>query len=304
MERDLVERAGYVYESVSTGKLRRYFDLRNLIDLFRIPLGIVQAWFKLGRLKPDVIFSKGGFVGVPVVIAGWARRIPVLIHESDAIPGLASKLSAPFAQTVLLAYERAGDDLSRWKDKLKVVGNPVRENIFTGTLTKAKSITGFSGKKPVLLVMGGSSGSAQINGIVKKEKEKLCEIFDVIHITGKGKGRKAKSKHYFATHYAHENMKHFYALASLALTRAGANTLAELEALQIPALLYPLGLNASRGDQVVNAEALCERSELFMLADESKFAHNQLLLLPKAPKEKKQSQALDLIVKHILNTAS
>ncbi len=283
IERELVRRKGIPFEHIATGKLRRYFSLLNFIDLFRIPLGIIQAFFKLGRLKPNIIFSKGGFVGFPVVVAGWLRRIPVIIHESDAIPGLATKLCAPFAKKILLGYKEAELELQKHSSKIEVIGNPIRPEILKGSISKAKRLTGFNGKKPVLLIMGGSAGAQQLNQIIKKEKARLTEIFDVIHITGKGKGRKQKTKSYFSIPYIHDELKDLYALASLALSRAGANSLAELEALQIPTLLYPLGRYASRGDQMANTQAMTQKYKIFQLADENKEAHSQLLLMPPRP---------------------
>ena len=169
-EGQLCKKAGIHFEAISTGKLRRYFDLNNFLDLFRIPLGIFQAWIILGRLKPDLVFSKGGFVGFPVVVAAWLRRIPVLIHESDAIPGLTTKISAPFAKKILLGFSEAKHEMGKHKKKCIFVGNPVRSEIFNGSIAKGKKLTGFKCKKPVLLVMGGSSGAQQINQIIKKKR--------------------------------------------------------------------------------------------------------------------------------------
>ena len=282
IEKTLVAQAEIPYKAISTGKLRRYFDLQNVLDFFRIPLGVVEAWWILGGLKPKVVFSKGGFVAFPVVFAAWLRRIPVLIHDSDAIPGLTTRLSAPFAKKIFLAYETAHMHLARYEEKIEVLGNPVRLSLYDGDAQRAKKMTGFTGKKPVLLVMGGSSGSQQLNTLIKKEKAKLIEIFDVIHISG-GKGKMSKEKNWVEFPYVDKGMNDLYALASLALTRAGANTLAELHALQIPALLYPLGQHASRGDQVANARVMSLESDLFVVADENRTALSQLLELPARP---------------------
>lgn len=322
------------FHCVATGKLRRYFSLQNFLDLFRIPFGIAQAYFKLGTLgnattgkqsvskstgKPDLIFSKGGFVGFPVVVAGWLRRIPVIIHESDAIPGLATKLTARFADKILLGYEEAAFELGGHanKSKIQFVGNPVRKELFDSCRRRARRFTGFSGKKPVLLVMGGSSGAQQINEIVKAELPRLTEIFDVVHISGEGKGGKKKGKRkgesYFVISYVHEELRDIYKLASAAISRAGANTLAELEAVQLPTLLYPLGRYASRGDQMANTQAMCAKHNFFLLADEEKEAHTQLLLLPKRKdlekieedyKKNKAGNAAGKIASIILDAAS
>ncbi len=291
MERELCERAGIDFEPVSTGKLRRYFDLRNFVDIFRVPLGMMQAWVKLQKLKPNIVFSKGGFVGVPVVFAAWTLRIPVIIHESDTLPGLATKLTAPLAQHILLGFKETREFLGRFAFKAEFVGNPVRPEILTGSAVKAKKLTGFTGDKKVVLIMGGSSGAEQINKLIATEKAALTKEFDVIHIFGKGKGRSQKSKHYFSVPYIHEDLKHLYALASLALTRAGAGTLAELEALRMPTLLFPLGLEGSRGDQIANAKAMQKRSKLFKVADENLKVLDQLKILSKRPNKRGKNDA-------------
>jgi len=280
IEKTLVKNAGIKYVGISTGKFRRYFDVQNLFDLLRIPWGIIQAFWVLWDIKPKVIFSKGGFVGLPVVIAGWLHKIPVVIHDSDSIPGLATKLSAPFAKKILLAFETAEADLYAYRKKIEVVGNPIRLSLFEGKRARGIKMTGFDGKRPVLLVMGGSSGAQQLNILVQKEKENLTRDFDIIHLSGTGKGSVKKEKHYVEFPYVEDGMRDLYAITNLALTRAGANTIAELNALQIPALLYPLGTHASRGDQMANAQIMAEESSLFMIADEDKDPLNQLLLLP------------------------
>lgn len=295
MERELCERAGIGFEPVSTGKLRRYFDLRNFVDIFRVPLGMLQAWVKLQKLKPDVVFSKGGFVGVPVVFAAWTLRIPVIIHESDTLPGLATKLTAPLAQKILLGFKETREFLGRFAFKAEFVGNPVRAEILNGSVEKGKKLTGFTGKRPVVLIMGGSSGAEQINKLTKAEKAALTKDFDVIHIFGKGKGKSQKTKHYFSVPYVHEGIADLYALASLALTRAGAGTLAELEALRMPSLLYPLGLEGSRGDQIANAKAMAKRSKLFKVADEKLKVIDQLHMLPKRPKTRSKNNAVEKV---------
>ncbi len=286
-----MRRAGIPFESISVGKFRRYFDLRNFLDLFRIPIGVAQAWWKLGRLRPNLVFSKGGFVAFPVVVAAWIRGIPVLTHESDAVLGLATRLIAPFADKVLLGFDI---DCPRGH----FVGNPIRKELLTGNAKNAQKICGFDGKRKVLLVMGGSTGSEQLNKVVSDELKELIKHFDVVHITGKGKGQSTKSPHYYSVPYIHE-MADFLALASLALSRSGANALAELETLQIPTLLYPLGLAGSRGDQQANAAAVSANSTLFKIADESKSAISQLLKLPSRPAKQKSNLALEKIVKII-----
>ncbi len=287
-EKNLAQEAGIPFEAVSTGKLRRYFDLQNLIDLFRIPIGVAQAWWKLGRLKPDLVFSKGGFVAVPVVWAAWLRRIPVIIHESDAIPGLATRLTAPMAKKILLGFADAKLGLEKWAKKIEVVGNPVRAEIFEGKRERGLAWTGFSGNRPVLLVMGGSGGAQSLNESVMKEKAKLTEHFDVIHLTGAGKGEQVKEAHYLSFPYLKTELKDIYTITSIAVSRAGANSLAELFALGIPALLFPLGLNSSRGDQWANAAAM-QKIGHFKIADPNEPISSQLLSLQKTARERSQN---------------
>jgi UDP-N-acetylglucosamine--N-acetylmuramyl-(pentapeptide) pyrophosphoryl-undecaprenol N-acetylglucosamine transferase len=253
------------------------------MDLFRVPVGVVQAFFKLLRLRPKAVFSKGGYVAFPVVFAAWLLGIPVYIHESDAMPGLTTRLCAPFAKKIFLGFEEAAEALDRYTSKLEVVGNPIRLDLYEGKATRGKKWTGFSGKKPVLLIMGGSSGSHELNQKVEAEKKALLEQYDIVHITGDGKAKSVRQKNYIAVPYVGEEIKDLYALASLALTRAGAGALAELEALQVPALLFPLGLHASRGDQIANATALCNRSDLCRILEPNKTLLPQLMLLPARP---------------------
>ena len=274
------------FESVATGKLRRYFDWQNFVDVFKLPLGLLQAWFKLGRLKPDLVFSKGGFVAVPVVLAAWLRRIPVFIHESDAIPGLATRICAPFARRIFLGFEEVARELPRWQKKLAFVGNPVRAEILDGDAKRAQEWAQFKAEKPVLLVMGGSSGAQQINELVEAEFEAISEHFNLIHVKGPGHAEKRLKGRYVAVPYLYEELKDVYALADACMSRAGAGAVAELEALSLPSLLYPLGRAGSRGDQVANAQMLSMRDKNFIMADESRSALEQLLELPKRGKAK------------------
>ncbi len=249
----------------------------------------------LRKMQADVLFSKGGFVALPLVLAAYLNKVPIIIHESDAILGLTTRISAPFATKILLAYQSVEAELKSYKDKVEVCGSPIREEIIKGDKELGMQITGFSGERPVLLVMGGSSGSAQINQIIKEEKEKLMETFDVIHITGARHAKDSKEEHYWSCGFVYEEIAHLYAIATHALSRAGANTLAELEALKIPCLLYPLGLESSRGDQIENAKYMACKYNFMQVADEEKSALSQLILLPKRNDHVKESY----VAKHI-----
>jgi UDP-N-acetylglucosamine--N-acetylmuramyl-(pentapeptide) pyrophosphoryl-undecaprenol N-acetylglucosamine transferase len=299
LEKELAKRAGFKFTGISTGKLRRYFDLQNFLDLGRIPLGFFQAFKELGKVQPRVVFSKGGFVAVPVVLAARARGIPVITHESDSIPGLATKISAPFAKKILLAYEEAAEYLPKYKKKIKVVGNPVRSDLFKGSAARAKKITGF--KRQVLLVVGGSTGSMELNNLLLKEKEKLIKDFDIVHITGDKKGHAKKEAHNYSLPYLHDEMKDFLALASLALSRAGASACAEFESLGIPTLLFPLGLNASRGDQISNAKAMAKKHDFMRLYNPREELFKQLHMLPKRKKTLNKNSAAKKIAALILD---
>lgn len=305
IEQKLIKEEGIRFYAVSTGKMRRYFDLRNIIDLFKIPVGIIQAWILIGKLKPDLVFSKGGFVAFPVVVGSWMRGVKVIIHESDANAGLTTKLCAPFAKKIILAFSEAEEGLTKYRGKIQVLGVPIRKNIYKGSKSRAEKLTGFSGEKPVLLVLGGSGGSKQINDMIEKEKDQITKAYDIIHITGKNKDVGPSNKndsHYFSMEFAGEEMKDFYALASLALSRAGSTVLAELSALEIPTLLYPLGLSQSRGDQILNAFSVAGRYGFFRVANPNKPAFNQLVELPKRSGNTKENYCAQDIAKLLMNS--
>lgn len=300
-EATMIKKAGIPFYGVTTGKLRRYFDLRNFADCFRVPFGVMEAWMKLGKLKPDLVFSKGGFVALPVVFAAWLRGITVVIHESDSVPGLTTKLCAPFAKMILLGYREAESGLEKYAKKILVLGTPIRKEILEGDKKKAAKLLGFSGEKPVLLVMGGSGGSQEINKKILKEKTALTKTYDLLHLLGSGKGKTVREAHYVAMPFVdEEELRHYYALASLALSRAGATALAELEALMLPTLLYPLGLDSSRGDQIANAKVQASKHDFFLIADSKKSVAQQLVQLPKRSKKIHPSRAADKIVDLIL----
>lgn len=300
LERELVEEAGLPYTFVSTGKWRRYFDLKNFSDLFRVIRGVFQALYKIRHFKPDVVFSKGGFVALPVVIAAWLCRVPIVIHESDLRPGLSTRLCAPLARHILVGFPQSVDYLKKHEKKIHVMGTPVKNDLFSGSKEKALKITGFAGEHPVLLVMGGSTGSQELNERVQEERAALCEVFDVIHLMGKGKGKAVQEPHYYSTEYAAEEFKDFYALADMAFSRAGAGSLADLIALKLPAILAPLGLHASRGDQIENAKLAVQNHTFLKLFDEKKSLLSQLKELPSRGSKTEHSHAAKDIAKFLL----
>lgn len=268
MERSMIESLGINYIGISSGKLRRYKSVKNLTDPFRVLKGFGEAVKILKRIKPDVVFSKGGFVTVPVVFAAKRCKIPTIIHESDMSPGLANKLCIPKADYVLANFPEALEKLPKKKGVLS--GTPIRQELFKGDREKGLKFCGFTGEKPVLLVVGGSLGALAVNEAVRKILPKLTEKFDVIHLCGKGKFDEAlkEIKGYVQFEYVNEEMKDIFKITDLALSRAGANAICELLALRIPNILIPLPAKASRGDQILNANSFKKQGFSEVLAEE------------------------------------
>lgn len=269
IERKLIREQGIPYYGISSGKLRRYFDWQNFSDPFRVLHGFSQARQILKKEKPDVVFSKGGFVSVPVVQAAGLLHIPVVIHESDMTPGLANKLAIPFAAKVCCSFPETMEQLP--KEKAVFSGSPIRRELLSGSREAALRFTGLSGEKPVLMVMGGSQGSVVINNALRADLDLLLPRFDVIHLCGKGnldeslKGRSG----YLQYEYIEEELKDLFALADIVLSRAGANSICELLALRKPNLLVPLSAQASRGDQILNARSYEKQGYSMVLEEES-----------------------------------
>jgi UDP-N-acetylglucosamine--N-acetylmuramyl-(pentapeptide) pyrophosphoryl-undecaprenol N-acetylglucosamine transferase len=268
IEKKLIEREGIEYYPISTGKLRRYFDIKNFSDAFKVAAGLFQAYKILGDIKPDVVFSKGGFVSCPVVWASWLRRIPVIIHESDITPGLTNKLSMPFAKKVCYSFPESSAYFDGEKSVL--TGLPVRESLLDGDRIEGLKICGFSGEKPVVLVIGGSQGSEAINHIIRDSLEELLQSYKICHICGNGNintGFQGK-KGYRQFEYVNEELPHLFAMADVVVSRAGATVLFELLSLKKPALLIPLTKKASRGDQILNAASFQKSGYSIMLQEE------------------------------------
>lgn len=255
LEKQLIEKESTPYYGIDAGKLRRYADFKNLTDMFRIFAGFGQALKILKKIKPEIVFSKGGFVSCPVVWAAWMRRIPVVIHESDMTPGLTNKISIPFAKKVCYTFPESKEHMP--KDKSVLTGLPVREEITSGDRLKGFKLCGFSSIKPVIVVIGGSQGSENINKALRQILHKLLETFQVCHICGKGniKPEFEGTKGYKQFEYIGNELPDVFACADIMISRAGATTLFEILALKKPAILIPLSKNASRGDQILNAES-------------------------------------------------
>ena len=276
IEKSLIEKQGVPYHGISSGKLRRYFSLQNFTDPFRVLKGFGEANKIIKELKPDVIFSKGGFVSVPVVIAGKRNHVPVIIHESDMTPGLANKISIPSAVKVCCNFPETLKALP--EDKAVLTGSPIRQELMTGDKEKARSFCGFKETKPVILIVGGSLGAAAVNQAVRKILPKLLKEFQIIHLCGKGKlDYSLKGLDGYAQfEYIQDELKDLFALSDIVISRAGANAICELLALRKPNLLIPLSASASRGDQILNARSF-ERQKFSMVLEEEELTDELLL---------------------------
>lgn len=274
IERTLIEQLeGVTYHPISTGKLRRYISKENLKDPFKVLKGTMQAWRIIGKRKPSVIFSKGGFVSVPVIMAAKLRGVSAIIHESDYTPGLANKLAIPFAKKVLATFPETMNYLP--EKKAEYVGAVVRDELFQGSRENGLKLCGFKSPKPVLLIMGGSGGSEKINNTVRESLDDLLPVFQIAHICGNGKIDSSINRDgYVQFEYVNEALKDLFAATDFVLSRAGSNAIFEFLALQKPMLLIPLSRQASRGDQIVNARSFQEKKYARVMEEERISADN------------------------------
>lgn len=269
IERSIAEKNGLTYHGIASGKLRRYFDLKNFSDPFRVLKGYGESINILKEQKPDLVFSKGGYVAVPVVKAAKKLGIPVVIHESDFTPGLANRLSYSSAARICCSFRETLDMLP--KDKGVFTGTPIRRELLSGNRDRALCFTNLqSGKKPFLMVIGGSLGAAAVNEAVRSALPELLERFYVIHLCGKGKSDSDFDgmDGYRQYEYIDEELPDLYALSDLVISRAGANAVFELLALKKPNILIPLPGKSSRGDQILNARSFAKASYSYMLSQE------------------------------------
>ncbi|MGN0799192.1 MAG: undecaprenyldiphospho-muramoylpentapeptide beta-N-acetylglucosaminyltransferase [Christensenellales bacterium] len=268
IERTIVsERSDITYHVISSGKLRRYFSWKNFTDPFRVLRGMFQARRIMREVKPAVVFSKGGFVSVPVVIAAHGKHIPVVTHESDYTPGLANKINAKFADKICVTFE---DTLSHVGAKGVHTGTPIRPELYEGDKARGLSFLGFDDKKPILLVMGGSLGAAAVNDAVRAALPKLLLSYDIVHLCGKGKVEESLAQPgYRQFEYVNEELPDVLAATDIVVSRAGANAVFEFLALSKPALLIPLPRSASRGDQILNAGYFARKGFAMVLEQES-----------------------------------
>lgn len=254
MEKQLIENEGISYNEISAGKLRRYLSFENITDIFKIGKGFIDANKHIRRIKPDIVFSKGGFVSCPVVWAAWLNKIPVIVHESDMTPGLANKLSLPFAKKICYAFP----ETKKYVDANKgiLTGIPVRNTVLNGNELNGLKITNLTKEKPIITIMGGSLGSKAINTLIRENISELLTKYQIVHICGKGAidDSMHNLKGYVQYEYIKEELKDILAISDMLISRAGATTLYEILTLGKPNILIPLPKAVSRGDQILNSE--------------------------------------------------
>lgn len=269
MEKRLVTQAGIPYDGISSGKLRRYFSVKNFTDPFRVLKGCAEARHLLKKYQPNIIFSKGGFVAVPVVLEAHRLGIPVIIHESDMTPGLANKICIPSATKVCCNFPETMKYLPEGKAVL--TGSPIREELLTGDRKTGLAYAHMTEDKPVILVIGGSLGSVTVNSEVRKVLPKLLEKYQIIHICGKGNLDESLigTPGYAEYEYVDKPLRHLFAAADLIISRAGANSICEILALRKPNILIPLSAAASRGDQILNANSFAAQGYSKVIEEEN-----------------------------------
>lgn len=248
MEKNIIANTGVKYYSVPCVKLIRKFTFKNLAIPFTLCKGVSEAGKILDELKPDVIFSKGGYVALPVVLAAKKRRVPVICHESDYTVGLANKISARYCEKVLTSFPSAAESLKNGV----CVGAPLKNSLFTAEKAGSLKIFGLTDGKPVILVTGGSLGAKAINDCIRGTLDDLLEKYRVLHICGKGNLSGIKKSGYCEIEFT-DKMENAFACADICVSRAGSNTVFEMASLKKPMLLIPLPKGVSRGDQILNA---------------------------------------------------
>lgn len=289
VEQSMISAMNVPYHSIRCGKFRRYFSWKNFFDPFNTILGIFQSIALLLWLKPNVVFSKGGFVAFPVVFAAWMCRIPVIAHESDFSPGLANRLSFPFVKLLCVTFDAARQGFKNQK-KILVTGTPIRLRLFSGSSARGLSACGFDDKKPCLLMMGGGQGSQILNACLRAALDMLGKKYQVVHLCGAGHidPLLLDRKDYYQIAYADDLMADLYAMSDLVISRAGANTVYELLALKKPHILIPLSRKSSRGDQIQNAAYFAEQGISLVLDEENLTPILLVAAVEQAMQEKKE----------------
>ncbi|TVY09595.1 undecaprenyldiphospho-muramoylpentapeptide beta-N-acetylglucosaminyltransferase [Paenibacillus cremeus] len=255
IEKEIIDHEGIPFHHISSGKLRRYFDLKNFKDPFKVLQGVVDAYRLLGTIKPHIVFSKGGFVAVPVILASKLRGIPVISHESDLTPGLANKISMPFVSKICVTFPETLKLVH--SPKAECTGLPIREQITQGKRSRGLQLCDFHSQKPVLFIMGGSLGAQRINAAIRQSLDALLQRFQLIHICGKGHVDPSLTsvRGYQQFEYVKDELADLLACSDVVVSRAGSTSIFEFLALRKPMLLIPLSRQASRGDQILNAES-------------------------------------------------
>lgn len=268
IEKKLITDFNIPYYGIATGKLRRYLDIKNLTDPFRVIKGFGEARKYLKKINPDIVFSKGGFVSVPVVRAAASLHIPCIIHESDMTPGLANKLCISAARKVCCNFPETVSLLPG--NKAVLTGSPIREELTRGDKAAALDLCNFTPTKPVILVIGGSLGAASVNQTVRDALPELLQDFQVAHICGKDKidNMLLHTEGYAQFEYVKAELKDLFAMADIVISRAGANSICELLALKKPNLLVPLSAASSRGDQILNAKSFESQGYSMVINDD------------------------------------
>ncbi|MFH0834098.1 MAG: undecaprenyldiphospho-muramoylpentapeptide beta-N-acetylglucosaminyltransferase [Patescibacteria group bacterium] len=309
IEREIAEKKGIEFYAIETGKLRRYLDWQNAVDAVRIPIGITQSIYRLVKIRPNVVFSKGGFVGVPVSLAAAFLRIPLVVHESDLSPGLATRLTSRFAKKICLSFPT-----TRSNQKIQITGNPVRP---LGDVERGKKFLGFEKEKPILLVAGGSSGADFLNELLEKSLFILSNKMNVVWLTGRGKKPQIDApENVRIFEYLDAEYLDVLAASDLVVSRAGANALFEIAAAGKPSVLIPLPAESSRGDQIENAHFFEQNQAAMVLPQEKAKVHDfaklaiwllsdaeRLAKIGKAAQKLAPTDAAERIAKIILDAA-
>ena len=295
IEKKLITEQNVPYYGIATGKLRRYFDLKNFTDPFRVIKGCFEAKKLIKKLKPDVVFSKGGFVSVPVVLAAHRQHIPVIIHESDMTPGLANKICIPYASKVCCNFPETVAMIPDGKGVL--TGTPIRAELSKGDRQTGLDLCNFTSNKPVIMVIGGSLGAQHVNEAVRSILPSLLEKFQIVHLCGKGKVDESfySTTGYYQFEYIDKELKDLFAAADIVVSRAGANAIFELLSLNKPNLLIPLPAGASRGDQILNAESFKKQGFSMVLSEDE--MTNESLYLSICELYEKRAQYIDCMKK-------
>ncbi|MGV3739730.1 MAG: undecaprenyldiphospho-muramoylpentapeptide beta-N-acetylglucosaminyltransferase [Gammaproteobacteria bacterium] len=275
-ERAMIEALSIPYHPIQTGKLRRYWSIQNLLDPFLVLQGVWQAFTLLRRIKPQVVFSKGGFVALPVVVGAWLAGIPIVAHESDFSIGLANRLSFPFVNTICVTFEAAREKFKN-PAKVKVTGTPIRETLLQGNRENGLQYCGFQSDKPCLMIIGGGQGAQAINRCIHQSLPALLPHMQIIHLCGPGKmDASLNQPGYFQLEYASAELPDLFAASDWVVSRAGANTLYELLLLAKPHILIPLPQHQSRGDQIQNARYFERLGASYVLPEDQLNTENLL----------------------------